>query len=214
MRCLVCNCSELDDDALFDKAYASLSVVRKKKADKYKSRKDARQSVTAGLFIGLVERKFGDVTEDENGKPCAKGIEFNLSHSGNYVVFAYSESPVGVDIERIGRNIDIAKRVMTSEEYDQFVNDVREEDKEDAFCRMWTAKESYMKYRGLGFRIPPESFRVLYGYQIRNPENDFVITELGAPKGYCISVCSADDNCSLSYVSIEDLLGDSLELDK
>ena len=170
MRCLVCNCSELDDDALYDKAYASLSDVRKKKADKYKSRKDARQSVTAGLFIGLVERKFGDVAEDENGKPCAKGIEFNLSHSGNYVVFAYSESPVGVDIERIGRNNDIAKRVMTSEEYDQFVNDVREEDRGDAFCRMWTAKESYMKCRGLGFRIPPESFRVLYGYDIKEKE--------------------------------------------
>ena len=38
---------------------------------------------------------------NENGKPIVEGICFNLSHSGDYVICAVSERPVGCDIEQI-----------------------------------------------------------------------------------------------------------------
>lgn len=212
MKCLICDCSVLDDDTLYDRAYASLSEYRKRKADGCRSRKDARQSVTAGLFLRSIENGFGEIICDGYGKPHTNGIEFNISHSGDYVVFACSKSPLGIDIERIGRGIDIAERVMTAPEYDEFLNDVKENDREDVFCRMWTAKESYMKCSGLGFRLPPDSFRVLHGYEVRSPDDDVTITELDHPDGYRISVCSADVDCSLDSVGIEELLRDDFEL--
>ena len=184
-----------------------LSEKRREKADFYKFRKEQAQSVTAGLFIGLVEKEFGKVTVDGNGKLHSPGIEFNISHSGRYVAFAYSESPVGVDIEKIGRNMDIAKRVMTSDEFNEFMDAVGESDREDVFCRMWTAKESYMKYRGLGFRLPPESFRVLYGYDLRSPDPSVSIKELEPPEGYRLCVCSAYRKCISKTVTIKELIG-------
>ena len=210
MRCFLCDCSVLEDDALYDRAYAALSDERKKKADFYKFKKDRYQSIVAGLFIRWVEKNYGKVSVDENGKPRCKNLEFNISHSGKYVAFAYSESSIGVDIERIGRNMDIAKRVMAPEEYEQFISNVKEEDKEDAFCRMWTAKESYMKCKGLGFRLPPESFRMLYGYEIKSPDMTLSITEFPSVDGYHLSVCSMGRDCSLTDVSVEQLLGMNL----
>ena len=206
MRCLVCDCSPLEDDVLYSRAYAMLSDERREKADFYKFRKEQAQSVTAGLFIGLVERTYGDITEDENGKLHSPGIEFNISHSGRYVAFVHSDDPVGVDIERIGRNMDIARRVMTASEFEDFKTTVKEEDRDDVFCRMWTAKESYMKYRGLGLRLPPESFRVLYGHDLRSPDPSVSISELEPPEGYRLSVCSADDRCIIRIVTVEGLL--------
>ncbi len=206
MRCLICNCSPLEDDALYSRAYAMLSDARKRKADFYRFRKDSMQSIATGLFIGLIERSFGRVTEDANGKLRSQGIEFNISHSGEYAAFAFTETPVGVDIEKVGRNMDVAQRVMTAEEFEEFERVVKEDDRDDVFCRMWTAKESYMKYRGLGFRLPPETFRVLYGYDIRSPDASVSLTELDPPEGYRLTVCSADDACAMRTVTVEELL--------
>ena len=165
--------------------------------------KDSRLSVAAGLYIGLVERTFGKVSEDEFGKLHATGIEFNLSHSGRYVAFACSDCPVGIDIERIGRNTNIARRVMVSEEYDDFL---KADDRDDAFCRLWTAKESYIKALGQGLRLQPNTFRALYGAEIKCPSTDMWIMELDSPQGYRLSVCSADTECSCRSVTISDLL--------
>ena len=205
IRCFVADCSPLGDPAVYDRAYALLSDARKGKADFYRFPKDRMLSVTAGLFLRLIERSYGAVTEDGNGKPRCPGIEFNLSHSGHYVAFALSEDPVGIDIEAVGRNIDIAKRVMDPQEYSDFMDTVGEKDRDEVFARMWTAKESYMKALGLGFRLPPESFRVLYGYDIRSPDENMTISEPAPPEGFRISVCGKGDR-SIRTVGAEELM--------
>ena len=207
MHCFLTDCSPLEDDDLFGRAYSELSEARREKADRCGSGNDRRLSVAAGLFIRSVERHFGKVGTDENGKPHTEGIEFSLSHSGRYVAFAVSDSPVGVDIERTGRIAGIAERVMTPSEYDEMIGTVSEDDREDVLCRMWTAKESYMKALGTGFRLPPESFRVLYGHDIRCPDSGMCIQELDAPDGYRLSVCSADRDIKAILLSVDDLIG-------
>ncbi len=212
IHCFITDCTPLEDQQMYGRAHSLLSDERRGKADFYRFPKDKMLSITAGLFIRLVERSYGEVTVDENGKLHAKGVEFNLSHSGHYVAFAVSDSPVGIDIESVGRNMDIARRVMTEEEYEDYIDTVEEKDREDVFIRMWTAKESYMKALGLGFRLAPETFRVLYGYELRSPDGIMEIQELEAPEYYHISVCSEDIGCSITPLRITDLIdADSLK---
>ena len=205
IRCFVADCSPLWDPVVYDRAYALLSDARKGKADFYRFPKGRMLSVTAGLFLRLIERSYGAVTEDGTGKPRCPNIEFNLTHSGHYVAFALSEDPVGIDIEAVGRNIDIAKRVMDPQEYSDFMDTVGEKDREEVFARMWTTKESYMKAIGLGFRLPPESFRVLYGYEIRSPDESMAISEPAPPEGFRITVCGKGDY-SIRTVAVEELM--------
>lgn len=213
IHCFITDCSPLEDTQLFSRAYALLSDERKEKADFYRFPKDRMLSVAAGLYIRLIEQTFGKVTADENGKLHSSGVEFNLSHSGHYVAFAISYHPVGVDIEAVGRNTDIARRVMTEEEYEDYIDTVEEKDREDVFIRMWAAKESYMKALGLGFRLAPETFRVLNGYEIRSPDDAMKIQELYTPERYHVSVCSEDGGCVVSFQSIQNLINaDSIEV--
>lgn len=206
IRCFVTDSSPLGDPQVYCKAYALLPDARRGKADFYRFPGDRCLSVTAGLFIRLVENTYGEVAIDANGKPHCPGAEFNISHSGHYVAFAISERPVGIDIEAVGRNMDIARRVMDPDEYRDFIDLVDGKGRDDVFARMWTAKESYMKALGLGFRLPPESFRVLYGYDIRSPDGSMTIRELDAPEGFRMSVCSDDWHISLRTITAERLM--------
>jgi 4'-phosphopantetheinyl transferase len=212
IRCFITDCSPLEDPKLYARAYSLLSDERKEKADFYVFGKDRRLSAVAGLYIRLLERSYGKVYADEHGKLHSPGIEFNLSHSGHYVAFACSVDPVGIDIEEIGQNMDIARKVMTVQEYEDFIGSVDEKDREDVFARMWTAKESYMKALGLGFRLPPETFRVLYGYDIKNPAESISIYELEAPQGYHVSACSPDTSACMEPMGADRLMSaDSIE---
>lgn len=97
----------------------------------------------------------------EGGKPYLvnePGIHFSLSHSGNWAVCAISDHPVGVDIERIesGRH-DIASRFFHREEV-RYLNTLLPSARDDAFYKLWTLKESFVKTTGRGLDLPLRSF--------------------------------------------------------
>jgi phosphopantetheinyl transferase len=95
-----------------------------------------------------------------NGKPYLKNqsINFNISHSGDYVVLATANREIGVDIEKIAVYPDkVAIRCFTLPEREW----MEQEGENEAFYRLWTAKESVMKASGLGFSLAPEIFSVL-----------------------------------------------------
>lgn len=99
----------------------------------------------------------------EGGKPylvSEPGIHFSLSHSGNWAVCALSDHPVGVDIERCepGRR-DIASRFFHREEV-RYLNTVLPSARDDAFYKLWTLKESFVKSTGRGLDLPLRSFWV------------------------------------------------------
>lgn len=207
MRCFLTDCSPLEDPDLYARVYARLPAWRRERADFYRFPRDRFLSMGAGLYMGLIEHGHGAISIGSDGKPRADGLEFNASHSGCYVAFACSEHAVGVDIEAIGSNMDIARKVTTPDEYDDLMSCVDPRAREDLFCRMWTAKESYMKALGKGMGLPPETFRVLHGTDIASPSNDLAITELSPPHGYRVSVCCEEECCILEEIGIERLLG-------
>lgn len=104
-----------------------------------------------------------------HGKPAldhesnARGIRFNLSHSGDMAVIAVTLGhEVGIDIERIepGKaDLAIAERYFSSREIATLRN-LPAVDQEVAFFTCWTRKEAYIKGRGDGLFIPLRDFDV------------------------------------------------------
>ena len=91
---------------------------------------------------------------DARGKPglaSHPGLEFNLSHSANYIAIAITQGlKVGVDVEYLRRrnNIaEIARRFFSASEYEYLqYSDFAPAD----FYTLWTLKEAYVKALGVG----------------------------------------------------------------
>lgn len=99
----------------------------------------------------------------EGGKPYMKNypeMHFNLSHCRRYVAVAIHSSPVGVDIECRRKVSQSLIRRVCSEDEQQSIAAAQDPDME--FLRLWTRKESYLKYTGTGIvdsltNIPPKA---------------------------------------------------------
>lgn len=98
-----------------------------------------------------------DITLKRNayGKPYLPDypfIQFNISHSGKYVVCAVHNQDVGIDIEEIQTfDLLLAKQLFTVDEYQMILNS---NDRNHACYEIWTMKESYTKAIGKGLVIP------------------------------------------------------------
>lgn len=93
-----------------------------------------------------------------HGKPILAGAEgaaglcFNLSHSGNQVLYAVARRAVGVDLESLERTVtykDVAERICTPREWAIF-QALPAERLREAFFVCWTRKEAIAKALGAG----------------------------------------------------------------
>lgn len=154
----------------------------------------AKKCAVAGDMLAREEiaRRCGVRKEDivfqknEYGKPFAQAlrVQFNISHSGDMVLCAVSDDPVGVDVEKVRPvRLKTAKRICTEQELRYLFG--KQPTEEDYLCddqavlqrffEIWCAKEAYFKCIGTGIRAPqtaditfllgaPHSF-YLGGYQ-------------------------------------------------
>jgi 4'-phosphopantetheinyl transferase len=108
-------------------------------------------------------------SEGEFGRPeistqnHAAGIRFNLSHTeGLAALVVCLDDDCGVDVERLSRVKDlpgVAKRVYTPPELKD-LNRRAGDSLQGRFTDYWTLKEAYMKARGMGFQLPPNTFSI------------------------------------------------------
>jgi len=102
------------------------------------------------------------ISSGPNGKPYVSGalaelIEFNVSHSGDRALFAFSREEIGVDVELCDPQfiepgtLDICLSPSERKTFDTL--DIEEQTR--VFFETWTAKEAYLKLAGDGLTIEP-----------------------------------------------------------
>ncbi|MBE6787459.1 MAG: 4'-phosphopantetheinyl transferase superfamily protein [Ruminococcaceae bacterium] len=119
----------------------------------------------------------------EHGKPFFKDLpnfHFNVSHSGELLVIAISQSAVGVDIEKKRKlNPKIAKRFHPQE-----IDYINSKPSESRFLEIWTKKEACLKYLGAGLSGGLDTFSV---FEFSPTPKTFTHGE------YYISVCGQNE---------------------
>lgn len=156
-----------------------------------KSRLNLQKNSLAGWFgvtTGLKEL-FGienpQILRQKNGKPYLKNNEvfFCISHTDDTVAVAFSEYPVGIDIEYTREYNDKVSRKMFSENEQAYVNgdDVK-------FTKLWTLKEAAVKATGEGIRAAKKYSFNFCDDEIRANSDNCRITQR-VENNLIISVC-------------------------
>lgn len=164
-----------------------------------------RHMVARGVCRDLLARCTGRdakslrFTEGRAGKPMLEsgdGWDFNVSHSGDYVLVAARRGGVGVDLEKIREVREMKKLVERYFHPDEAAGwlDVADVRKMDVFFRLWTAREAAMKCLGLGLagglsitRVDPQ-FIALDAAPAKVGETTVHLSALPAPEGYAMSL--------------------------
>lgn len=161
--------------------YASIGPARQNKADEIKAALKRKQSIGAGYLLYLLKKQFS-IAEDPvispGGKPVFpenKEIFFNISHSGTYVGLAFGKRELGLDMESVKRaDLRVAKRFFREEEYEYLAN-LEESVRADAFCRLWTGKEAILKAAGKGLAASLDGFPVLGDSEAASGKESFLM---------------------------------------
>jgi len=121
---------------------ASLDRVTSQKAA-------AREALHAAAALqGL---KFHDLPRDEHGAPLAvNGNHWSITHTRDYVAGAAAPWPVGVDVERVRRASNEVRDEAASSGELEMVSAIFDETQDEAFTRIWSAKEAFLKLTGEG----------------------------------------------------------------
>lgn len=160
---------ERTSTALLDDLYALSSPPRREAADRFRQRQDRSRCLVAGRLLrygldhsGFSTTKVSEVALGAFGKPYfegASGPEFNISHSGLWVVCAMSDQPVGVDVETVvASSVDVARQFAPDEL--ALVEQLSGDERTREATRLWTLKESYLKFLGRGLSVRLNSFSV------------------------------------------------------
>jgi 4'-phosphopantetheinyl transferase len=99
-----------------------------------------------------------------HGKPQVAGsaVRFNISHSGALAVIALALAEVGVDVElpRVRRSDAIARRFYAPAEIERLFAQADPGLRADAFFRLWTCKEAFLKATGEGLSRSTRSYEI------------------------------------------------------
>ena len=156
---------------------ALLSADERQRASRFHFVRDAHRFTVARAHTRLILSAYlqadpRDVqfVHSKHGKPRIASaqwdIRFNVSHSGDQAMVAVaSQREVGVDIEQIRSNVEceqLAERFFSPGERN-LISGLPEDEKLQAFFRLWTCKEAFLKAHGAGLSRSLSSFDVKLG---------------------------------------------------
>ncbi|HXA46149.1 MAG TPA: 4'-phosphopantetheinyl transferase superfamily protein, partial [Burkholderiaceae bacterium] len=128
-------------------------------------------------------------------------IAFNVSHSGEYALVALARYPLGVDLERAGKersDLDGLIDIVCHPSEQVALALLTDTEKTAQFYRLWTHKEAYCKMQGMGLQQTLTMLRFQstasdHVWQVyaddHVPPTPSFIHQLDAPVGYAASLC-------------------------
>lgn len=126
------------------------------------------------------------------GKPYFQGsFNFNISHSGSFVVLAVSNKVrIGVDVEEI-KPIDIKgfEKQWTSHEWGLLTSSANNYSQ---FYDFWTIKEAAIKADGRGLSIPLKDV-IISGQKVYLEDKIFYLKKVHLQKGYAVHIATAGE---------------------
>ena len=187
---------------------------------RFRQEKDRHRKLISSLLLRFFVRNFLNlskycVSKNKFGKPYLQDypdFHFNLSHSGNWVIGAVSDTPLGVDVEKVSTFHDymgIAKRFYSEKEY-SFLLGHDEKSRIEIFYDIWTKKESLIKAVGDGLSIPLKSFNVPLNADgmIKYNEVEWnVSTPAFNDEHYKLAICfSSNEAVTVKYIIVNELV--------
>lgn len=147
---------------------ATLSIEEQNRAGKFVFEPDrARFIAGRGALREILSRYLSakashlSFAYNAYGKPClpaAGDLRFNFSHAGGHALLAVTrDAGIGVDLEKPRPLPDLRGivEIICSEPEKRLLTALPEAEREQAFWRLWTAKEALLKGEGTGFSSPP-----------------------------------------------------------
>lgn len=134
-----------------------------------------------------------------NKKPMADGVEFNISHSGAYIVMAIAPGPVGIDLEYIKEdfNFDNLLDDCFSVTEKQFILQKNEE--RIRFYLLWTRKESLLKATGEGLTNHLNQLDCSLSSTILRNQISYYIKSFKIDQDHIMSVSGTKESTKFQY---------------
>lgn len=148
------------------------------------------------------EDLFEHITIQANGKPILNGINFNISHSGDLVVCAFStEGEIGIDVE-MEKSVELKNfRAWFTEREWNAISEAS--DPLRKFFWYWIRKESIIKALGINLshlnRVeidPTQDF-------FTENKKKWYLTDLDLKPGFFGALCSEAEVHGLQFLTIE-----------
>ena len=207
-----------------------LSLVDEKKREKalrFKRNEDRVRTLIGDILVRVIlcrdfNYKNKDIVYEYNEfkKPFLKGntkIHFNISHSKDYVATAFDDEEIGIDVEEIKEMEyeDIVKRFFTDYEY-KWIMEQEEEDRLQCFYKLWTLKESYVKFKGQGMKISFNSFKFDVDYKnnickLADNDEQIFFENYTIGNSYELSLCGLKEDMEIEEITYEELITYSKE---
>lgn len=190
---------------IFDELLTFISNEEKERILKFRRFEDTLRGLTSKILlryiiVSILGKKNSSIciSKNEYGKPYLTGVDnfhFNLSHSGDWVVCAIDNMPIGIDVEKIHDvGLDLSERFFSEEEHKYLISleDIR---RRESFFEIWTLKESYIKADGRGLSIPLNSFSFTItnrciDFKTTNQLNQCYFKQYDIDTSYKLAVCS------------------------
>ena len=196
-----------------------ISEDEKEKVNRFKFSVNRQNSIITYYYRRKILSRYLDIhpseikfTQNVYGKPLISephwsGIQFNYSHSGEFLIFAISKNiEVGVDIELVKDlpdMIDLAKNYFSEKELQHFHSLENKIDRINFFYKIWTRKEALLKAAGIGITDDLKSINLLTENNLNRlvekidfMEKTYLIDDIRVPKNYISSIVYQSEKVS------------------
>jgi len=159
----------------------------------------AREAVVAAAALqGLA---LAELPRDEHGAPLPEeGAHWSITHTRDYVAGAAAPWPVGVDIERVRRASDEVRDEAASGAELALIAKRFGETADEAFTRIWSAKEAFLKLTGEGLTglsrclvAPNTAIEGRTGVWIRSGDREHFVHQVREGAHYVSLACEQID---------------------